>query len=480
MKEMGGVDGEIRKMLTKEKTKGGGEAEAEVLEAEEHLGPKEVQEVIGLLRQLEKQYDELLSYIKHPKLEPEAEGREKGKEGEGLQEVPVEFTSSLIRSTRISPTLIKIVTLLTAENKELREAQKEKERKLEALKEEKQRTHEDERARKMELKYMEQTITEMSGMIENLKGDKERGRKRVLELETAFDEVKKMNKELLKAKKEIYREVELHEKEAELLRKLLEEKEAAEEEGRKKAMGLEQDLKKAKRESDVLKIQNDRLAKRVEIKDGALDACNKELMGMINKLEKTARADAERSERMEYLSIINKRLEYENKELKAHRKRGPVGPVKREKSGTKEDAELEVQNFFGEEEVREKAQSAEEVSPEPVKPLAASGKPLPPEPIQEAAATRARQSAGALEEPIASGSFEKAIEEPSFPSSSTDDTQATDRTTTSFREMRSKTEQMAKKFLELDSLLQEIKRGNESELEKVEKQINRFNDYLRK
>lgn len=396
---------------------------------------KEIDTAVSLLKQLSLQYDELMGLLLSLPKDSAADA------------FPIDVVASFVRASQISPSLVKMLSCLSEETKTLR---KDAAKTSAQLKDAVVKMHEvsqKSQTEQLEKRFLEQTVKDATLELKASREALASLRKKVLELEAALDAQKKINKELLLSKKITLKEGDVHEEEKKILRALIEEKDSAFHSLSIKLEHEEFEKKRLRRDLDVLRIQFLRLQKRAELKDAALENCNREMERMIKQLEHLSKMDTEKKEKLQYLKIMKKRLETENRHLLSLG--GSSAPADsgvqdvgfrsaeqstRKNTGSPKKTQSQSRNGSG----PEKTYDLEEISQDSAGPADA--------------AEREIEDMDARNVP---SSFRNAVSSSANPSES----DSGDRTATSFREMQKKTEEMSKKFKELEILLQEIKRG---------------------
>ncbi|KAI5171977.1 hypothetical protein NEFER03_1242 [Nematocida sp. LUAm3] len=388
------------------------------------LDSSELKEIVGLMKQLSLQYDEIEHHIKQVN-----EGRK-----EETEPFPVDLVVSFVKSTRISPSLIKLISSISEENKTLRRDIEEARKKEESVADKLHEVSSEKRMKKQETKYLEQTIKDLTKELKIQKEETVAQRKKLLETEAALSSQKAICKGLLKDKSSVNKELDIHEQETSLLKNMIDEKNQQIDHLSKQYEETKYDIQNLRRKLELSKIQSVRMQKRAELKERALAICNEEMDKMIKQLDRLSKMDIQKREKLEHLKILKKRLEHENKEYMGMQPKKMYQPsLKPQQKKISEEKE-----FHSDSEISNIQQSDAESIPI---------------------------------------SFEQALEHESLPESENN----TERTTTSFREMQKKTEEMTRKFQELEDLLQEIKKGTDSDLNHVEERINTFaNEHRRK
>ncbi|KAI5161633.1 hypothetical protein NEAUS03_1693 [Nematocida ausubeli] len=386
---------------------------------------------ISLLRQLALQYDELEAFFKShdPKVR---------------DDFPAELLTELVKSSKISPTLCKMVESVTEEAKKLR-------RENELLKVSEKSTREQldnntgsHRSLKLEVKYLNQALKEATKEIKKQKDEAAAQRKRILEMETSLEAQKKIAKSLLQDKKVSNKETDIHEEEKQILQDMIKHKDAEVERAKREKEEMAYEKQKIRREYEVLHIQYSRLKKRAELKEKALYSCTEEMELLIKQMDKLSKSDMQKKERLEYMEINKKKRLYDS-HLGNRAKEQPAYPVK----GHKVQA---APARYARAEQKPKGKPI--IQPEVI----------PDETDQTETSEPANESITDI--PI---SFSQAVDNASVPDL---DSISSDRTATSYKDMQRKTEEMSKKLKDLENLLSEIKRSNDSELDKVEEKIN--------
>lgn len=386
-------------------------------QANTSISSSELREIVELMKQLSMQYDEIEEHIKQV-----SEGRK-----EETEPFPVDLVVSFVKSTRISPSLVKIISSISEENKALRGEAAEARRREEELVEKLQEISSDKRMKRQETRYLEQTIKDLTRELKIQREEAVSQRKRLLEAEAALSSQKAICKGLLKDKSSVQKEIDIHEQEVSLLKNMIDDKNQQIDHLTKKAEETKYEMQNLRRNLEISKIQAVRMQKRAELKEKALSICNAEMDKMIKQLDKLSKMDVQKREKLEHLKILKKRLEYENKEyMDSHPKKLYQPSLKSPKKKMPEEKE-----FHSDSEISNHPQTDAESVPL---------------------------------------FFEQALDHESSPESEA----TTEKTTTSFREMQKKTEEMTKKFQELEDLLQEIKKGTDSDLNRVEERINTF------
>jgi len=423
------VEEDIRKMLNKRQQAvklpggAGGVMENEFLEA------------LALMKQLSSQYDEIEGYLK------------KVSENRDVEAFPVEVIGTFVKSTKISPTLIKIVSSTAEENKNLHKEIAKSKKQEDVLKEQLKDIAAAEKTKKLETKYLEQAVQDAAKELKIARNDALIQRKKILELEAALETQKKIGKELLREKSGLHKERDIHEEEKSLLRKIIEEKDAEAEDLKRKEEEMRYEMQRVQRDNEILQIQYQRQKKRAEVKEKALSMCNLEMERMIKQLDKLTKMDTQKKEKLEHLSIIKKRLEHENKTLYNTRTQGRT---------REQEEKREAPDHRRGRDSRKK---------------------------EDAWSSSEGTSERATDIPPGSMSYSQAVEDASLPSSHSElearaetesESSTGEKTTTSFKEMQRKTEEMTQRFRELENLLQEIKKGNDKEMNKVEEKTNRY------
>ncbi|OAG29939.1 hypothetical protein NEDG_01486 [Nematocida displodere] len=434
------VDEDIKKMMAQQSQP----KEADT--SKETAAPTEIEvsKTIELMKQLATQYDELEGYLRR------AESSQDVQDG-----FPVDLVTSLVKSTKISPTLIKMVSTLSEESKELRKEMAVLKSREEKVVTQVNNLNTTERAKKLELKYLEQSVSETSRELKAARDETYAQRKKILELEAALDAQKKIGKELLQTKTATQQEIDIHDNEKSLLKRVIDDKDSVIERLKCKYEDLEYEVKRTRRENDIFKIQHIRLQKRADLKDKALDACNQEMDKMIRQLDRLTKMDTQKKEKLEYLKIIKKRLEHENKDLYAVPRQRPSSAQQTDPNHRPEDLSKEPKP------PRRAGHPPHTARPSTAKPASR------PDHLDLEDLTSSEVSESELPRPVTS--FSRAVDTASLPSES--EASEETRTASSFKEMQQKTDEMTKKFKELERLLQEIKKGNETELERVESKI---------
>ncbi|KAI5192040.1 hypothetical protein NEMIN01_1788 [Nematocida minor] len=423
------VEEDIRKLMNKK---------VKHSEKQKDLPIETVETAISLLKQLTVQYDELEAFFKTAK-------------PENTEQFPIELVSEIVKSSKISPVLCKMIENIAEQNKELRKEGDLTKVSEVSIKNQLEQVNTSYRTAKMEAKYLNQALNEATKEIKKQKEEFAQQRKRVLELETALDAQKKLAKELLRDKKVSNKETDIHEEEKQVLQSIIEHKDKEIEKIKAQEEEAVYDRKRIKREHEVLQIQYNRLKKRAELKEKALNNCTTEMEGLIKQMDKLSRSEMQKKERLEYLAINNKKKEYDTQAYATSKSR--AGHVRATKAQT------------------EKAKTAEPAARVKDLPAGESASvrrntPMQPEVIPDETEESEREQS-ITDIPI---SFSHAVDDASV--SDMEDTVSSNKTATSFKEMQKRTEEMAKKFKELENLLSEIKKSNDSELDKVEERIN--------
>ncbi|KAH9386087.1 uncharacterized protein NEMAJ01_0983 [Nematocida major] len=416
------VEEDIRNLMNKKQKYAEKEVEPEL---------ESIETTISLLKQLSLQYDELEAFLRS------------SKPGTGDQ-FPVELVSEIVKSSRISPSLCKMVECVTEQVKVLKkenELLKVSETSVRGQFEDATTTH---RTVKMEAKYLNKALNEAAKEIKRQKEEASAQRKRIFELEASLESQKKISKELLRDKKVSNKETDIHEEEKQVLQGIIEHKDAELEKARRSQEEMSYEKQKIKREHEVLLIQYSRLKKRAEIKEKALNACTLEMEELIKQMDKLSKSDLQKRERLEYLAINKKKKEYDAQKMQTEGERR-----RRDKRSEIYASRNAPARSSGAHKPREVAHSV--VVTDETEETDVSG--LGSESITDI--------------PV---SFSQAVDDASV---SDVESNSTNKTTTSFREMQKKTEEMTKKFKELENLLNEIKKTNDSELDKVEEKISR-------
>lgn len=435
------VEDEIKKMMNQTVRSSSQKVTVEI--------EKEIDNTVSLLKQLSIQYDELQSLlVSIPKDSAEA--------------FPIDVVASFVRASQISPSLVKMLSSLSEETKTLR---RESAKTSAQLKDAVVKMHEvsqKSQSEQLERKFLENTVKDATLELKASRDAMATLRKKLIELEAALDAQKKINKELLMSKKITLKERDVHEEEKKILRALIEEKDSAFHGLSLKLEQEEFEKKRLKRDLDVLRIQFLRLQKRAELKDTALETCNREMERMIKQLEHLSKMDTEKKEKLQYLKIIKKRLETENRHLLSLGgssdtvKGRSLAAVNGRSTATADLGAQDVSHHMANQYTQKntsykknpKNQSRNGSEPEKTYEL---------EEISQDSAEPANAAEREIEDRDAQNvpsSFRNAVSS-SVPSES----DSADKTATSFREMQKKTEEMSKKFKELEILLQEIKRG---------------------
>ncbi|KAI5188461.1 hypothetical protein NECID01_0092 [Nematocida sp. AWRm77] len=411
--ESSDIKEDIKKMMSQTQT---GHAQ-KVPAREEPPSEAEVSEVIRLMKALAFQYDEIEGYLKSV-----AERTEEMK----TETFPVELIGSLVQATTLSPSLVKIMASLSEENKALRKTNEDAKTEGEKAKAQLQSLGASEQSKKLEMKYLHQTVSDATKELRAFREDAQQQRKRIIELEAALEAQKKITKELLREKTVVQKSTDIHEEEKKLLKRLIDEKDEVAEALQRKNEELEYESKACKRELTLLNIQYMRMCKRADLKDKALSMCNAEMERLISQLDRLTRMDTQKKERLEYLKIIKKRLENENKDLLG---RASLSRPKRE--------------VF-----------PQDTLPQTIEPLSSDD-------FERAEFSPAGQRG------------ERYVEDASVSAEDSESISGSgNRTTTSFKEMQKKSDEITRKFAELENLLQEIKKGNEVDMDTVEDRIS--------
>lgn len=422
----GSTDAEedIKKLLTHKKSPPKPVTSKEIETA--RVLDNEVQESIRLMKQLSLQYDEIEGYIKSI----EKSTKEKG----DSEPFPIELVSSFIKATRISPSLTKIVTSISEDNKSLRRELNSMRREEENKSSQLQALLAAEKTKKHEARYLDQTIKDLTKELKAQREECIHQRKKILELETSLSAQKKICKQLLNEKSTVQREIDIHEEEKTLLKNIVEEKDAQIDHLNERLEEMGYNTQTLRKETEILKIQNNRLIKRVDLKEKVLTACNKEMEKLIKQLDRLSRTDTQRKEKLEYLKIIKKRLEHENRTLQ---------PPDSKRANKTLEKSIQPEKHYNLEELSEDKREEK---------------------------TEEKTEEDSTDNISVTHSFSQAVDDASVPDISTS---TTEKTTTSFREMQKKTEEMSRKFRELEDLLQDIKKSNDSGMHAVDTQMRK-------
>ncbi|KAI5185739.1 hypothetical protein NEHOM01_1031 [Nematocida homosporus] len=337
---------------------------------------KDLPEVLSLMKQLSHQYDELAAYLKSLSTRSD----------ESTDNLPVDLLSSFVQSSRISPSLVKIISTVADENKSLRAEADELRKREEKLAAKLQDISSNTKTKKHELKYLQQTTEDLTNELRQQREEAATIRRRLLETEAALASQKKITKQLLETSAE-QTAAETHEAEKALLKRLAEEKAAEADDASRRAEEAQYALQSLRRDLEIAKIQNTRLKTRADLRESALSACNQEMERLMKQLERLARTETQHKERLAHANILQKRREIQK-----------------------------------------------------------------PRPDFDLSPTPDPESFGLESESS---------------------------TATSFQEMQKKTEEMTKKFQELEELLEDIKKGNDSDMHKVGDRVRRASE-LRK
>lgn len=410
------VEEEIRNLMNKK-----GNTEGKKRDVSE----ESVDSAISLMKQLTIQYDGLEAYLKAHKTDTE-------------EEFPMEIVREIIKSSRISPALCKMIERVSEQNRSLHDEIRKSKASEAAIKKQLEDTTTGYRTMKLETKYLSQTINEATREIKKQKEEAAAQRKRIFELESALEGQRKIAKELLRDKKITNKETEIHEEEKQILQGIIEQKDKEIEQAKVSEETAVYEKKKTKREHEVLQIQYARLKKRAELKEKALSSCTAEMDRLIKQLDKLSKSDMIKKERLEYLEINRKKKEYDAQSGTAPRER-----------------EKRKNPYILEKDTREHGTEAHSTERKDKRPY------------KELSVEREQEEQSISDIPV---SFSQAVDDASV--SDSEVTASSNKTTTSFREMQKRTEEMAKKFKELENLLSEIKKSNDSELDKVEERIN--------
>lgn len=461
------VEEDIRNLMNKKQNK---------TSKQEEIPAESVESAISLLKQLSIQYDEIEAHLKQMKTER-------------TEDFPIELVGEIVKSTKISPALCKMIERISEQNKTLQsqiDLNKAAGTTIKNQLEDKSTAY---RTVKLETKYLSQALTEATKEIKKQKEEGAAQRKRILELEAALDTQKKISKEFLREKKVRNKEEDIHEEEKQILQGIIEEKDKEIERSKIKEEEAIYEQKKTKREYEILAIQHARLKKRAEIKEKALNSTTAEMERLIVQLDKLSKSDMIKKERLEYLEINNKKKEYD-RQREDRRRIGQLPRTDRTDRKNKIDKK--------EEKINEKDKRSEKIAQipqidrvdrtnEPVQDNSDGSNDLDDsDQLAGPGRGRKRRQRGTelnqapLNQLDKSGSdssfsdvpisFSEAVNDASV---SIDDSASSNKTTTSFKEMQKRTEEMAKKFKELENLLQEIKKSNDSELDRVEERITK-------
>ncbi|KAI5179572.1 hypothetical protein NEOKW01_0035 [Nematocida sp. AWRm80] len=434
---------EIRKMLDKVPSQ---TPEGLSVHTEENIpSEKDIHRIISLMSQLSIQYDELEGYLKGLSTDPRL-----------TDTFPIEVVSSFIKSTRISPTLLKIISTLTEETKKQQKEIGELKKREDTANTKLGEIISAERTKKLETKYMEQSLKEATKEIKAQREDVLLQKRRILELEGALEAQKKISKGLLREKTATQKEIDIHEEEKRLLKEIIDKKDGMLEQMARTNEEQAFDLKRIQRENEILEIQQTRLRKRLELKDRTLTACTTEVEKLIKQLDRLTKMDTHMKEKLEHLKIIKTRLEHENQLLQRSRKNTahPGDKYTSRKETYQNNHPRKTTHTHSEHQQpreRQRHRNTEYTETEDSQYSQSHSEPSKPDTLSEP------------------DLFQNSQPETTDSYHGTEST--SDRTATSFREMQKKTEEMSKKFKELEDLLKEIKHGNEEELASVEQKI---------
>ncbi|KAI5153311.1 hypothetical protein NEPAR06_0347 [Nematocida parisii] len=391
----------------------------------------QVETTISLLKQLAIQYDGLEVFL----------NSYKSKESE---ELPTELLTELVKSSKISPTLCRMIESVTEEVKALQRENTLLKVSEKTVRERLDSNSGNQRSLKMEVKYLNQALADATKEIKRQKDDAAEGRKRILELEASLDAQKKIAKGLLRDKKVSNKETDIHEEEKQILQSIIKHKDEEVEKAKREKEEIFYEKQQLRREHEMMQIQYARLKQRADLKEKALYTCTAEMESLIKQMDKLSRSEMQKKERLEYLEINKKKKQHDSElaERQKTRRYEPITTPKVRAPSAKKHAVV-------------KKPSVE--------------KSLHPEVIPDESDTS--EHSESVNESITDipVSFSQAVDNASV---SDVESVSSNKTTTSFKEMQRKTEEMSKKFRELENLLGEIKRSNDSELDKVEEKID--------